>query len=65
MNGFRLDLGCTAAGDALATIGTRLITISEEGVVSMKKIVVRKAGTVRLTSAAAFYDDPSCPIIWA
>jgi hypothetical protein len=29
----------------------------------MKKIVVRKAGTVRLTSAAAFYDDPSCPII--
>jgi hypothetical protein len=28
----------------------------------MKKITVRKAGTVRLTSAAAFYDDPRCPI---
>lgn len=28
----------------------------------MKKIVVRKAGAIRLTSAAvAFYDDPSCP----
>jgi hypothetical protein len=31
---------------------------------SMKKIVVRKPGTVRLTSAAAaFYDDPTCPIV--
>ena len=28
----------------------------------MKKIIVRKAGTVRLTSVAAtFYDDPTCP----
>jgi hypothetical protein len=29
---------------------------------AMKKIVVRKAGTVRLTTAAAFYDDPCCPV---
>jgi hypothetical protein len=26
----------------------------------MKKIVVRKPGTVRLTTAATFYDNPLC-----
>jgi hypothetical protein len=26
----------------------------------MKKIVVRKVGTVRLTTSAAFYDNPLC-----
>ncbi len=29
----------------------------------MKKLVIRKAGTVRLTSVAiTTYDDPNCPV---
>jgi hypothetical protein len=39
------------------------MTMSHEEVSPMKKITVRKPGTVRLTTAAAAYDDPSCPIV--
>lgn len=35
-------------------------SLTREGGTKMKKIAVRKAGTVRLTSTAAtFYDDPT------
>lgn len=58
-----MDRDWTLAGPTSATMCTASMTLSYERGCPMKKIVVRKAGTVRLTTAAAFYDDPSCPIV--